>query len=120
MNPVFQQLINILKSKRFRLFTEKVLQTEIMELLSDHFKSEEIQREYRLDPVNIIDFLLFENVGIEVKMAGQKKAIYRQCERYCSFPKIQYLILVTSKAIGMPETINGKPILLINISRAWL
>lgn len=120
MNPVFQRLLTILKSKRFQLFTEKVLQLEIMELLSNHFKPEEIQKEFVLDTHSIIDFLLFENVGIEVKMNGQKKAIYKQCERYCSFPTIQYLILITSKAIGMPESINGKPVLSINISRAWL
>lgn len=106
----------LLKGKRFNLQNEKETQKQIGEILSPILH---IAPEYRLDANNIIDFMVGQ-VGVEVKIKGNKMAIYKQCERYCKFESVKALILVTSKAMGFPEQINGKPCYVLNISKAWL
>eukprot|EP01037_Dinobryon_pediforme_P011468 gene11468-11562_t len=67
-----------LKNARFILTDEKKLQAQIMERLEGYM---DIEREYRLSPKDVIDF--FGNgIGIEVKIKGSAKEIYRQLERY--------------------------------------
>lgn len=97
-----------------------MLQSKILEHLQIYFDEESIKREYHLDNENIIDFLLFDSIGVEVKIKGQKRAIYKQCERYCKFEKLKQLILVTNVSIGFPKEINGKDCYILNLSKAWL
>jgi hypothetical protein len=61
-------------------------------------------------------------IGIEVKLgATQKRAIYRQCVRYCSFPQvIDELIMITNTSMGFPPEINGKSCYVLNLGKAWL
>lgn len=77
-----------------------------------------IQREYRLGSGRI-DFML-DGVGIEVKIHGSAKSIHRQLTRYCTFEDVKALILVTSKSMGLPPGINGKPIYYFSVGRSWL
>lgn len=99
------------------LHNEKLLQSELAQLFSDAGFS--YQREQRLSAGNVIDFL-FDDVGLEVKIKGSKTAIFRQCKRYCESGKISALVLVTSVAIGFPEDINGVPVTVINLAKAWI
>ena len=75
--------------------------------------------EYRLDAKNRPDFFVYEH-AVEVKIKGSAKAIYRQCERYSAFPEVKGVYLVTNKAMGFPETLNGKPCYVINLGKSWL
>jgi hypothetical protein len=59
-------------------------------------------------------------VGMEVKIKGSKREMYRQCERYCLHERVSALILATNVATGMPATINGKPVFVALLSRGWL
>lgn len=106
-------------SKRLPLHDEKELQQEIAALLIATNKNYE--KEFRLDGENIPDFFLHdEGVAIEIKIKGNARKIYKQCERYCSFDKVKKLLLITNRSMGFPEQINGKDCYIINIGKAWL
>jgi hypothetical protein len=111
------QICQALKSRRFSLENEKRLQAEIAYQLYQSKLSFDI--EYHLDAHNIIDFFV-EGIGIEIKISGSAMNIYRQCERYCRFDAIKFLILITNKYMGLPEEIDGKPCSIINLGEAWL
>lgn len=108
----------VLHSTPFSMESEKELQVAIHERLKVIFQS--IKREVHLDQSNIIDFMVENNIGIEVKLKGSKKDIYYQCERYTKFKEIETLVLITGKSMTLPEKINGKKCVVINLSRAWL
>lgn len=112
-----QQIIALISKARLTLNNEKKLQAELKQLLTDHFKS--VEDEKRLDQKNIIDFFI-SGIGIEVKVKGTRKEIYKQCVRYCQFPEIKSIILITGVTTGFPEEINGKSCYILNLSRAWL
>lgn len=112
------ELLKLFSSVRFRLETEKQLQSEIYAELNSKFSS--VKREVPLDPKNIIDFIVNENCGLEIKLDGSKKAIYYQCERYTAFQEIDILVLATNKSVTLPAQINGKRCFAINLSKAWL
>jgi hypothetical protein len=61
-----------------------------------------------------------ECTGIEVKIKGGKRAIWRQCDAYCGDPRIARLIVVTAIALGLPPVMRGKPVTIIQLGRAWL
>lgn len=110
-------IMKLIKSRRFSLSDEKKLQAEIEEV----FESAGIihKREFRLDAGSIIDFMV-DTTGIEIKIKGSKLSIFRQIERYAQFNQIERLILVTNVPMGMPELVKGKPVYIVNLSRAWL
>lgn len=110
-------LINLLASKALPLSNEKELQAAIELLLSESIP--EFEREYRLDGRNIVDFFC-NGTAIEVKIKGSASRIYKQLERYCEFDEVQDIILVTNKAMGLPDTINGKNCYYISLGTAWL
>lgn len=110
-------ITKILLNKKFSLHSEKVLQQELNKELSGWAVG--LQREYRLDGKNIIDFFV-DGVGIEVKINGNRKDIFKQCKRYCDFFEVKSLILVTNRAIGFPSEINNKPCNVINLGIGWL
>lgn len=113
-----ESVIKLLNSRRLDLQDEKQLQRQLNVILSaNNFK---VEPEFRLDPNNIIDFLVDGNIGIEVKIKGGKKQIYKQVERYSYFNTIQTLILVTNRSMGFPQQMNGKPCFVVNLGKAWL
>lgn len=114
---IAQQVIELLSRFKFPLQDEKFLQSAI-QLKFDENKIE-YKREHRLDSKNIPDFFI-DGVAIEIKIKGNAKSIYRQCERYCSFESVNELILITNRSMGFPKEINGKPCYVIKLGVAWL
>lgn len=119
MGEVVSNIFETFKAKRFDLTDEKRLQGEIFLALQSRIQSDTVQKEYTLDDKNRIDFLI-GSVGIEVKIKGSKRDIYKQCERYCGFDTIKELVLVTNKSMGLPGKINGKDCFIIKLGMAWL
>jgi hypothetical protein len=115
-----KDVLRVLRGNRFNLHDEKVLQDEMELCLLMYFGGPSVEREVVLDHKNRIDFLVSDSLGIEVKIGGQKRAIYKQCERYCGFEKIKSLLLVTNRSMGFPEQINGKDCYVLNLGKAWL
>lgn len=117
---MISSILSILRSKRLPLHDEKTLQEAIYKELLSNFPEFIINREYRFDDRNVIDFLINEECGIEVKIKASKRAIYKQVERYCQFEKIKSLFLITNTSMGFPEQINGKNCYILNLGKAWL
>jgi hypothetical protein len=114
---MIEQVLNILSSNRFPLEKEKETQT-IMEVRFAE-KGIKYNREHRLDADNIPDFFI-DGIAIEIKIKGNAKKIYKQCERYCKFDEVKYLVLATNRSMGFPKEINGKPCYFVNLGKAWL
>lgn len=103
---------------RFSLEEEKKTQGEIADCLKQNHVPYE--REKRLSEKDIPDFLIDRCVVVEIKLKGSVRSIYEQCKRYCIFPEVKALLLVTNKSMALPAEINGKPCFVLNISQAWL
>lgn len=114
---MINNVLKILYSHRFTLIVEKETQAAIEQKFSEN----EIPfiREHHLDEKNIPDFFI-EGIAVEVKIKGNAKQIYRQCERYCQFEEVRKLILVTNRSMGFPKQINGKDCYMVNLGKAWL
>ncbi len=112
-----QEIIQTIQCNRFDLQDEKVLQNQISQSFDLNFVV--YRKEFRLDEKNILDFLI-DDVGVEVKIKGSKRQIYKQCERYCGFDRIKSLLLITNRSMGFPSEINGKPIYIFNLGKSWL
>jgi hypothetical protein len=116
MSP--QELIALISSRRFLLANEKALQAEIASALTAVGAT--FKREVVLGPGDIVDFSFPGGLVAEVKIKAQKRAIYRQCKRYCEHPSVTGLVLVTATALGFPGDIEGKPCWVVSLGRAWL
>lgn len=79
-------------------------------------------REFQLTD-GIVDFF-FPRSGLclEVKASKQwsRRAVYRQCERYCKDERVTGLVLATGRSQGLPELINGKPVRVLALGAAFL
>lgn len=110
-------LIKILSSERIPVQNEKETQSAIEKILLEKFVP--YAKEYKLDEKNIPDFFI-TGIAVEVKIKGNARKIYKQCERYCQFEQVSELLLITNRSMGFPEDINGIPCYVFNISKAWL
>jgi hypothetical protein len=106
-----------LSSRRFRLSSERELQRDIAKALADCGIA--CERERRLSAEDRPDFLA-GGIAIEVKIAGGRLEIYRQCRRYCAHAEVSALVLATNVAMALPPMIDGKPTTVIHLGRAWL
>jgi hypothetical protein len=104
-----------LRRLRLPLTSEKALQLAIAEGLAD--AGFMFVREHRLSSGSIVD-LFCDGVGIEVKIGGGKRDVFRQVKRYAAFDEIRALILATNLAMGLPPL--GKPVVVVDLGRAWL
>lgn len=112
-------IIALISKQRLSLTKEKLTQLEIQRVLQANGFL--FLREYLLDNHNIPDFF-FEmyGVAIEVKIKGQRSAIYKQLKRYCEFDQVKAIILISGRSMGLPGIICGKPAYYINLTRAYL
>ncbi len=119
--PPLQQLINALKTVKVPISKEKQTQHKIAVIICKLGLG--FEREYWLDKEgnNIPDFFSeTEGIAVEVKIKGQRTAIYKQLQRYCSFDQVKIMVLVTARSMGLPTEISGKPCYYINLSKAFL
>lgn len=107
----------ILKYK-YPLESEKELQELLFEFV---LEKEGYLREYRLSSQDIVDFYQPElKIAIEVKIKGGSSEIYRQIQRYCRHESVKQVILVSSKAMGLPDEIEGKECSVLTLGKVWL
>ncbi len=97
--------------------TEAALQDGIEAALVLH--GLQYAREARLSSGRI-DFLLEDGIGLEAKTRQPRRQILRQLQRYADDTTINALILVSGTFMGLPETLNGKPLYLVSCGRAAL
>ncbi|MGJ4888924.1 hypothetical protein ACQR1Y_12060 [Bradyrhizobium sp. HKCCYLRH3099] len=125
LGPRLIEIVNLIEVHRLPLQDEKATQAELARVLDG--ADELHQREVRLSAADIVDFMLplvadqyAGGIAIELKIKGQRRAIYRQLERYCAHEDVAALILATNVPMGLPDQINGKPVMLARLGRAWL
>lgn len=109
----------MLQQKPLPIHDEKELQRQLEVFLTENGFA--FNREYRLSNKDIPDFFI-EGVIIEVKIKGNKRAIFDQCIRYLNYPEVNTLILLTSVPIGNFSSLipPGKDLHIINSNSAWL
>ncbi len=112
-------IMRLLRSSRFRLTSEADMQADIETVLK--MNAAKFEREVRLSPEDRIDFMI-GSIGLECKTrtAKSKMEIYRQLERYAKHDAVTHLILATNRAMGLPETIGGKPAYYVALGQSWL
>ena len=107
----------LLSQYKFNLSSEKRLQAEIEQVLTDN--GIDYEREYHLGEYGFVDFFI-EGIAVEIKTKGKVKAIYRQCRGYCEHEDVKSLILVTNTSMGLPDEINNKPCFVLNLGLSHL
>ncbi|MDA4845984.1 hypothetical protein [Hoeflea poritis] len=111
------EIVKLLQPHRFLIGSETTVQNQVASVLDG--AGIDYSREHRLDRKNRIDFLS-GSTGIEIKIKGAKRGIYRQIKRYCAFDEVTEIVLLTGVAIGMPDQINGRPIHIVSLGAAWI
>lgn len=114
-----QEILALVRKFRFPLSSE----TRLQESLQNQFllAGLDIVREHRLSPEDRVDF--FERsvgIAIEVKIKSGPSALYRQMERYSKHDEVKQLLLISNVQMGFPPALNGKPVFVLNLARAWL
>ena len=124
MTDLVSRIVRLLERAPLPLSDEKALQAEMLALLQHDGLA--VEREVRLGEGDIVDFLILDGqsyrsgLAVEVKIKGQRRAIYRQIERYCTHPRVTEIVLATNVPMGLPDTIHGKPARVAQLGRAWL
>ena len=110
------EILTMCRSLRCQTTNEKELQDALEILLRPSCST--LEREKRLGPKDVVDFLANGSIGIEVKTDGSWMAVTRQLQRYAEYPQVRRIILVTTRrkhASEVPGSLRGKP-----VDVAWL
>lgn len=111
-------IVDLIRSARIDLSTEKRAQTDVEQLLAQAGIA--FEREVRLTESDIVDFMV-DDIGIELKLRGaRKKDVYRQLCRYARYPRVGSLILASNLSMGLPGQIEGKDAYFVRLGEAWL
>ena len=112
------RIITVIREHTFSLGHEKDTQEDMARV----FKAIGLpmRREVEVAPGSVIDFLGATGIGVEVKLKGSPRSIYRQLERYTASGAVKGIVLATNRAMGLPETINGVPARVVSLGSAWL
>ncbi len=113
-----QHILKLLSQYKFDCTWEKRFQDQVEQVLKDNNIAH--NREYQLKAGQRIDFLVDGSIGIEIKIKGSAKKIYRQCRDYCENDVIKEFIILTTRSMGFPKDLHGKPCYMIRAGRAWL
>jgi len=126
-SEIIQIVKDALEGHRFPLETEQALQGAVEEVLTPLSAHGLVcRRELVLDTRNRIDFFVqnkgagINGVGIELKIQGAATNIFKQVCRYAAFSRVEAVILVTNKSMTLPPEVNGTPLAIVNLGRAWL
>ena len=115
-----ERIINILKTQRFVFKDEKDLQFQISTTLTNLEINHGREFEFIPGCGDIIDFMIPDYIGMEIKIKGGKTDIYKQIRRYCKHSTILHLILVTTRNMQLPKDIEGCKCYVVNLNQAWL
>jgi len=112
-----EEIAVVMQQLRLPVHDEKSAQQQ----LADHFDAKGIsyQREVRLSPRDIVDFVV-DGIAIELKVKGSRSAALRQVERYAKHSEVTGVVLLTNRSCLIPSVINGKPACAVSMAGAWL
>lgn len=117
---VVADVIRLVQRSRLDLSSEKHLQEGVAEVLKAAGIAYE--REKRLSPKDIPDFLIDGGVVVECKMRNKSKKmdIFRQLARYATYPEVTAIILASNVTMGLPPELEGKPLFAASLSHGWI
>lgn len=107
---LMERIATCLHANGARSSTELAFQDDVAEALKLGGLS--YRREFVLSPRDRVDFLC-DGVGLELKIGGSSADVLRQLSRYTTSPKVDGLLLVTSRILhtrGLPDMLGGKPL----------
>lgn len=115
MENLIERIFEALSQYQYNMKSE----LDVHDGMQQAFESADIpfKREYKLNEQDIVDFLIDDQLAIEVKIKGRPMDIFRQCERYCKHENVKAIILASSRHMGLPEEINGKPSYFFNLNQ---
>jgi hypothetical protein len=132
LTRVMEAIVEALDGKRLPLEDEKQTQAAIDAAFAATFTRRDLgalpttwpqhEREVRVLG-GVIDFVVgggMDRIGVEIKIKGKRADITRQLARYAEDPDLHGLVLVTARPVGLPAQIGWKPVLELDIGRAWL
>lgn len=104
-----EELAVLIRSTRLRFGTESDLQDDLEKMLTA--AGVVFIRECRLTKRHTIDFWIEGGIGVECKVDGSVSEIAPQLMNYAESPKVETLLLVTSRARHRFQTneLRGKP-----------
>lgn len=117
-------LARLIGTLRLPLHDEKAMQADLSLALAARTIVHE--REVRLGPGDVVDFMvtLFNasvEIAVECKRRGAiKSAAAKQVERYAKHDRVAAVVVATGASLPLPPRIAGKPVLVVNLGRAWL
>jgi hypothetical protein len=112
-----EDCLRILKAYRFPLASEIPLQDAIEKKFMEF--GIPYKREHILGPKDRVDFMV-GGIAIEVKIKSSPTALYRQIKRYAEHDEVLRLVLVSNVVTMFPPAINGKPVFVVNLAKAWM
>lgn len=115
LHALLATVVERIESTKFTFSNEADLQAGIAGAL---VASWPVEREVILDKRNRIDILVAGQIGIEVKVKGNAASAIQQVMRYCAFPSIAAMILVTTRSRSrhsLPLEIHGKPVRVVSL-----
>lgn len=111
-------LLRALRRQRFRLGTEAIFQEDAERFFRD--RGIQFKREHVLGPGERVDFLLFGKIAVELKVRCSPRIIMRQLQRYAAHDTVKSIILISASAVSMPDSMNGKPVYVVNLGAGYL
>jgi hypothetical protein len=113
-------IVRLLELYQFDLSTEKHLQAAVESAFLE--SGIVFEREKRLSPRDIPDFLVDGGVVVECKLRGKSRKIdvYQQLMRYAAHPEVTAIVLASNSVMGLPEEIDRKPLYAASLSRGWI
>lgn len=112
------KLAKMLRYGNFRLGHEKLLQEDVEALFERNCV--DFRREFILGPGERVDFLVEERIAVELKVKCSPRVMMRQLQRYAGHDKVEAIILVTATVTSMPDSMNGKPVYVVNLGAGYL
>lgn len=112
------EICNLLVRARLDITNEKRTQRDIERLFKNY--NIDFEREVHLSDYDIVDFMV-GGIAIEVKLKGaNKKAVFKQLCRYAKHNRVTDIILPSNTGMGLPQTIENKPVFYIPLGSSWL
>ncbi len=77
------------------------------------------RHEAKLGPRCRIDFLC-GRIGIEIKKGKTERSrLHAQCAKYLASDELDALVLLSPRALYLPDKIGGKPVVIFSLNRLW-
>jgi len=110
-----QAIVTHLRTLRLPVGNEQALQDAVFVELQK--LGVEFVREHRFNAADRVDFFTAAGLAIELKVDGTRNAVLRQLIRYAEHDCVKSLLLITtrSKHLGMPATLQAKPLAVYHV-----